>query len=70
MPVQPHVVVEAMQQEQGRHRCLRAPDLANQLKARHFEAPQPTVRPRLTLGQVQPIEALISLGTLRQRLHG
>ncbi|MNE75731.1 hypothetical protein D3C80_1719150 [compost metagenome] len=70
MPVQPHVIIETVHQKQGRHRCLRAPDLADQFEACHLEAPQPAVGARLSLGQVQPVETLISLRTLRQRLHG
>ncbi|MNH17078.1 hypothetical protein D3C76_1442660 [compost metagenome] len=68
MPVQPHVVVVAMQQYQGRHRCRGHPHLADQLESRRLETPQPTLRRLLACRQIQPVVALVGLGLTRQRL--
>ncbi|MNJ43747.1 hypothetical protein D3C77_387700 [compost metagenome] len=43
MAVQAHVVIEAMQHHQGRHRRRRHPHLPDQLEPRGLEAPQPAL---------------------------
>ncbi|MNO93717.1 hypothetical protein D3C76_853210 [compost metagenome] len=68
MTVQAHVVVEAMQQHQGRHWRRWQPDLPDQLEARRLETPQPALRGDLARWKIQPVVTLIGLGLGRQRL--
>ncbi len=63
MPVEAHVVVVAVQQEQRRGWLVRQPGLPDQVEARRLETAQPAV-----YRQVQAIEALVVLCLDRQRL--
>ncbi|MNH43762.1 hypothetical protein D3C79_1057490 [compost metagenome] len=63
MPVEAHVVVVAVQQEQRRGWLVRQPGLPDQVEARRLETAQPAV-----YRQVQAVEALVGLRLGRQRL--
>ncbi|MNP57960.1 hypothetical protein D3C76_1528310 [compost metagenome] len=66
VPVQPHVIVVAVEHKQGRHGFFRPPDLADQLIPTHLETPQSLAH--AALGKVQAIESLVGLGLLGQGL--
>ncbi|MCY1185082.1 hypothetical protein D9M73_258330 [compost metagenome] len=68
MPVQAHVVIKAVQQNQRRHRRSRQPHLADHLETGDVEASQPALRCCVTGWQVQAVKTLIGLGLRRQRL--
>src|SRR5471032_3076300 len=68
MPVQAHVVVQAMQQKQGRDGAWWTPQLADDLVTPDIHAPQRTVDRPVAPETAQTVEALIGLRFQRQRL--
>ncbi|KWV88584.1 hypothetical protein PFLmoz3_01479 [Pseudomonas fluorescens] len=60
MAIQPHVIVETVEQEHRRHWRWRPPDLGHHLEPIHLQAPQAAHRRHLTCGQVEPVETLVN----------
>ena len=71
MPVQAHMVVEAVVHEHCRHRRRRPPHLRYHLEAIHFKTAQTAHDGYFARRQVQPIETLVDprLGAERLRIH-
>ena len=61
MPVQAHMIVIAMQQQQGALRLGRRPQLHGDLVAGCIEAAETVVQPGKARGQVETVEAAIRL---------